>query len=304
MWPRLKPTLAGTDNLVLSADLDRLARAELYDDLHRQHLVVGEALVAGIFASLAQDSFAMLPDTIREAGRAAMPAGALTTNARIMRAATTCRTAYDAWAIAVDVECAATDQLVGFLSGADDVRVKRLLLGRVRESAARTASYRMQRRAAFHAEKISEARIPFPDVRRIQIVSDLAFVAQAIERWMLRLLLQRNDHAEANDAVVELTRATIGRLEAFSGGHARPRRLTKWLDRLEASTGADDAHDSSLRLWQLKLMAEAGRVFDYYDRIFAVAELEEILLEAQALSKDALTRLRLLGDLTSRAWTT
>lgn len=296
MWQRSEPTPAPTDDFILSADLDRLARAHFYNGLRQRLELVGETVPASIFGSLARDSLAMLPDNIRRAGREPDPASGAASDMGTERDPTNCRTAYDAWAIAVDVENRAADRLIELLSRAKDVRAKLLLLGRAREAFRRVASHRVQRRAAFHAERISEARVPFPDVRRIQSVSDLVLVALAIEKWLLRLLTIRSDPIRANNNGIRLTRRTIERLEGLLDGRMSPRRLKKWLDRLDASLPPNEEPTGPGRFWQLKMTAEAGRVFDYYDRVFVGAESEDILSEAQALSRDALKRLQSIRD--------
>lgn len=291
MRRHLNQVSSRTGDLILSADMDRLARAQFYDAMQRRLELAGEAMLAKTYSSLARESYALVSDRVREEMPPATQLSVTPLNVGVVRDTTACSTSYDAWAIAVDVETAATVRLIELLSRAEDVRVKLLLLGRVRETATRAANYRIHRRAAYHSEKISEARIPFPDVRRIQSVGDLLLVALSIEQWLLRLFSNRNMSLAANEIGVRLTRNTIDELKERVNGSEPPRRLTNWLNRLDSSPRPGEVQAVSDQLWQLRLTAEAGRVFDYYDRIFSGAESEEMLWEAQILASGALERL-------------
>ncbi len=294
MWPRRDPS--PTSDLVLMADLDRLARAECYERLRRETENMGELALADIFGGLAQDSFAMLPDERRDAGNALLVGKAHTKDLDLLHNATVGRTAYEAWATAVDIERGAVTKLIALLSRAEDPQIKQTLLERIHQSEDRAADYRVHRRAAYHSEKISAVRAVFPDIRRIQDAGDLALIATAIEKWFLHLLEQISDASTAYHAQLETTRAVVSHLESLTCGREPPRRLSKWLQSLN-DLSEEGVEDHRLTRFQhYKMAGDAERIFDYYDRVFEETENEETQALAQWLSIAAIDRLKALRN--------
>jgi hypothetical protein len=289
----IEPKTAAGD-LVLLADHDRLARTDCYDFLQHDFAAMGEVALADIFSGLQEESQALLPSQLRHSGRGNLLSKPHGEASGVGCDATACRTTYDAWALAVNMEKEAETKLIELLSHAKDPRIKLLLMGRIRESYARAVAYRTHRRAAYHSERIGAVRAAFPDIRRIHDAVDLALVALAIERWFLRLLEMKTESAGAYAATSEMTRAAIARLERSTESHTVPRRLSKWLDALNKLPKAGDVVRGSDSFLNMQLVAEGGRVFDYYDSIFGNAEDEEILWFAQSLSRDAAARLKAL----------
>lgn len=278
------------DDILANADLDRLERARCYEGLNRELRAMGDFAVADIFGRLAGESVALVRPELRET--VAHPPLIRSHAAKEIKwDVAACRTAYDAWAAAVDMEGDATGKLADLAARADDAHDKQLLMVRVRESLGRAATYRMHRRAAYHCKRDSDTRAAFPDTRRVQGAGDVALVSLAIERRLLRLIGGDGKPDTTHRKGLEITQAVMARLEEMIDGAPAPRRLRKWLDGLNAASGADSVSASFHRL---QLIAEAGRSFDYYDRLFESAEDADTWALAQWLSGEALKRLQCL----------
>lgn len=293
MSPRIEPTPAA-DDLVLLADCDRLARSECYEYLHHEFVTMGELTLADIFEGLTEESMALVPNQLRCKRHAPSPNRPRAGPQNVRWDATACRTAYDAWSFAVNMEDDAETKLVALLSRSNDPRVKLLLMGRISESYKRAAAYRMHRRASYYSERIGAVRAAFPDIRRIQDAGDLALVALAIEKWFQRFLKMKTSASAVYNVTSDMSHTVIDQLERLTEGHTISRRLSKWLDALNQPPKQAEGVTCSERFLNLKLVAEGGRIFDYYDRVFESAEDEETLLLAQSLCGNAAARLKAL----------
>ncbi|MCB1483733.1 MAG: hypothetical protein KDJ17_02445 [Hyphomicrobiaceae bacterium] len=293
MWLRQRSNSKPVELLGL-ADNDLKARAEAYAQITHDYSEMGELDLADIFADLAKQSLSLLPSTCSD-GASGIPFHSSHSMRNFAVSAETCRTAYDAWALAVNVEDETEKRLISLLIQAEDPNLKQQLVDRILESRDRAAGCRMHRRAAYHSEKIEAVRASFPDRRRIHSDTDLALVALAIERWYLRLLLQpQRTASQGYQDAIEKTRDGIERLESLTKSVSVPRRISKWLDILNGLPDEKRIVRCSGRFFNLKLTAEAGRIFDYYDRTFEEADNVEVLALAQLLSAGAVRRLQSL----------
>ncbi len=210
-------------------------------------------------------------------------------------------TPYAVWAFAVSNEIHFFETLASANVPIDSSRLRSALAIEARACLDRAANYRVQRRLAFHAERISEEIAQFPDIRRIDTVEDFAHVALAIERYF-RLLVESHEPAASGlGAVAETGESAIAYLEPVARAADMSNRLRNPLKRLAKVSPSQVGGTVSGDFALAKIALEADRIFDYYDRVFETAQDQQVVEASQHLSTNALDRLRNLRALQDEA---
>lgn len=209
--------------------------------------------------------------------------------------------AYAVWAYAVRNEVQLFEDLTSLSLPIENEDLRNALGLEARACLDRAARYRVQRRLAFHADRLANSVAQFPDVRRIDSYEDLAHVALAIERYFLALCQRFEDAAIELARVIGATAHLVGELERTVESSEPPRRLRNALKRLEDVSFRKGVQRPVTRGDVAKVAFEADRIFDYYDRVFEASLDLEVTAEAQRLAAAAVERLRILKELQSAA---
>jgi hypothetical protein len=204
---------------------------------------------------------------------------------------------YAVWAFAVRNEMALFDEFADLAGRADQPRIQQQSADLAGLALDRAAQWRAERRAAFHTERLSTTNARFPTINRITEYDDLIHVAVATESWMQSCLRALTKSHPGLDQARQMTEAEIARLTVAAENCVASRRLDRQLKRLAAAASSDAAEMAT----DGRVLAEAERLFDYYDAIFDTATGEDLLAEAQRLSRVALARIKSISGGSDRA---
>lgn len=208
---------------------------------------------------------------------------------------------YAIWAFAVRNEIDMFEELTSLNIPIDDAHLQTALATEAQACLSRAATYRVQRRLAFHAERLANEVAQFPDIRRIDTVEDFAHVALAIEQYFMGLLRRHNGSEPGISDVVLTTEKAVSDLESMTQGADVPKRLQNALKRLTGATSHAPPPAEISNSVIAKIALEADRIFDYYDRVFDTSLDPHVIEAAQRMSANTVDRLRLLRDLRSAA---
>ncbi len=188
---------------------------------------------------------------------------------------------YQAWAFAVSRQILFFNRMTTLASYLDQSTGRQIILEFAEAALERAKAYKVQRRLAYHAIRESITSAVFPDIRRIETVSDFIFASYAVESWFNNRLVQAD---VGGDFVVKMkcaSRSLLTLLESLKTGRELHRRLKGQLDKLENSISEMHGSESA----QVEtLIIDAVRIFDFYDGIFRSAQSEEMMQLAQKFS--------------------
>ncbi len=297
--PRTMSRISSNEELSSFVMEHRQALADRYERLAYEMAKFGETKLEAIYRSLVDDAVPQVAEETKTASGAPSKGAAyvpVPAKANLPDVASL-STPYSIWAFAVSNEVQLFEQLVAVNISIESCRLQSALAAEALACLDRAANYRVQRRLAFHAGRLSDEIAQFPDIRRIDTIEDFAHVALAIERYFKRLFENYDGSAGDISHIVEASRSAIKYLEPIAKNADISKRLEKPLTRLARATSSQfgGAATDTRRMMQITL--EADRIFDYYDRIFETAQDSQITLAAQHLSASILDRLRMLRGL-------
>ncbi len=214
-------------------------------------------------------------------------------------------TPYRALAFAVHNEERAFRLYSYIAAAAEDPRIRACAEELASEELGHAVLLRVERRRAYHAERNREDDHELPSPRRVETLGDLLAVAAVIESWIADSLATLVDEDPSLAGLAEARRAIATRLAeeratADVPAAAVEDAMAAWRaavpEILPGGGGAADVADS---LERLRVVAE--QAFAFYDGVFAASGEEEVLLKAQALSRDALELIAALAKATGPA---
>lgn len=196
---------------------------------------------------------------------------------------------YTAWAWAVSRQMLFFNRMTTLASYLDESTGRQLVLEFAESGFELARAYREQRRLAYHALRESVSSAVFPDVRRVETVSDFIFASYAIEGWFNRRLGQTDLSNDFVHKMRSVTDTSLSLLESLKTGQTLHRRLKGQIERLENSY--IEMHGTGTKQLET-IIIEAVRVFDFYDLVFRNAQSEELMQLAQEFSSIAFERLQ------------
>lgn len=281
----------------------RKALAQLYGGLARTMGQVGKTDLEAPFIALAADAGKQANTKPQTAGEktGAAPEPIVARGSPGPVTISDFPSQYAVWAFAVDNEMALFGDIIDLASRADGPGERAVLMKAAGDCLDRAARYRIERRIAYHALRVSEEIAQFPDIRRIDALEDFVYVALAIERYFCRLLECHDEVGGGIGAIMTATDKIIAGLEPMAQDTHPSRRLDRPLKRLEKIAGRPvGARPAGADNWA-RLAVEAGRIFDYYDQVFETAQDPQVMALSQRLSASAIERLRLLRKMRNDA---
>lgn len=270
-----------------------------YERLADEMAMIGETKLEAIYRSLAEDAERLSTSEMKtergtpKRGTAYVPVPA---NADLPDVAGL-STPYTIWAFAVSNEVHLFEELAAANISISDSKLQSALALEARACLDRADGYRIQRRLAFHAERLSSEIASFPDIRRIDTIEDFAHVALAIEHYFQSLLSGYDGQPEELASVIETTGEAISYLDPVARSGGASNRLTRPLKRLANATSNQSGNSIRATYGVAKIAIEADRIFDYYDQIFESTLDLEVTRASQYLSAVILERLRTLRTL-------
>lgn len=270
-----------------------------YERLADEMAMIGETGLGAIYRSLAEDAERFSASETKT-GRGTPKSGAayvpVPANADLPDVAGL-STPYTIWAFAVSNEVHFFEELVEANISISDSNLQSSLALEARACLDRADGYRIQRRLAFHEERLSSEIASFPDIRRIDTIEDFAHVALAIEHYFQSLLSGYDGPPEKLAHVIETTGEAISYLVPVARDGAASKRLMRPLKRLANVTSNQSGKSAKATYGIAKIAIEADRIFDYYDQIFESTLDLEVTAASQYLSAVILERLRTLRTL-------
>lgn len=185
---------------------------------------------------------------------------------------------YKAWALTVSRQMLFFNRMTALASYLDETTGRQIVLEFAERGLEKAKSYRVQRRLAYHTLRESKTSAVFPDIRRVETVSDFIFAAYGVESWFKRRLKQTDASHDLIWNMESATDVSLLLLEKAKKGKELHRRLKGQLEKLDSSV--IDMHGSETRQIET-LLIEAVRIFDFYDGIFRNAQSEEMMQLAQ-----------------------
>jgi len=279
----------------------RLAR--LYERLANESTEIGDHRIEKLFRSLAADTAQVRSEAQgRRADSVIEPSSEFVQwsgcdTSEPMVAATDFRLPYEVWAFAVQNDEQLFQEFACMACGADDafLRVESILLAQ--SALDHAARHRIQRRLAFHAERLNNDAGRFPNINRIGSLDDLSHAALAVERWFCKFVEATSLSKDFKNAIAQSTLDEIARLETVIGTIPPSRRLERQLKRLAESKSRWTRAQREPAQDIIRIAMHAERIFDYYDGIFETSEDETVMAEAQRLSAAAIRRLQAIQQL-------
>ena len=202
--------------------------------------------------------------------------------------------AYSIWAVAVRNETKLFEDLTSLGVPMSALDLRSALAVEARACLDRAARYRVQRRLAFHANRLANETARFPDVRRIDTVGDFAHAALAIECYFLALMRQFNGSGPTLADVVDATERAIAHLEQITQTTEVPKRLQNALRRMQSASRNPKFPVGASGNTATRVALEANRIFDYYDQVFETSQDPQVTDAAQDMAARVIDRLQIL----------
>lgn len=181
-------------------------------------------------------------------------------------------------------------------ANAPDETVRRQAERLAKETLARAALLRIERRRAYHKRSRDSERMALPEPALVESMADLLFVACSIERDLANSFAAAAQGLASLKPLAEETHQDAEALRAESAAAGEPQHVLASYRRHLPPREGDETRSGAFRTLPKQALINSKRAFAFYDAVVSAATDEAVMLKAQALSARVLSRMSVVAE--------